>query len=66
MVSDQDMEEQLPLIEAAIKNIKKLLEKPLEDVILETFPKKTSTGKSMNSFFWDDISRAKAREIYKN
>jgi hypothetical protein len=36
----------------------------IKDVILDTSPKKTSTGKSMNSFFWDNITRAKAKEIY--
>jgi hypothetical protein len=55
----QDFVEHEPVIEEAIKKIKKLLTLPIEDVIIETYPK------NMNSFFWCDTTRKKAREIWK-
>jgi adenylosuccinate synthase len=58
-LQEQDFIEHEPIIEEAIKKIKKLLTLPIEDVIIETYPK------NMNSFFWCDTTRKKAREIWK-
>jgi hypothetical protein len=64
-IQQQDYDEQLPIIEEAIKKIKKLLTMDLKDVIIDIQPKKSSTGKSMNSFFWDNQLRAEAKKIWQ-
>ena len=64
-VSQRDYDEQLPIIEKTINNIKKLLTMDIKDVIIDIKPKKSSTGKSMNGFFWDDKLRAEAKKIWR-
>lgn len=58
VIQQSDIDEQLPIIQDAINKIKNILTMNLKDVILQISPK------NINSFYWDEITRNKAKELW--